>query len=37
MDDQYEYRYVVLPREMAVNLKGRSKLAEEEWRGMGIT
>lgn len=37
LDDHYEYRYVVLPREMANDLKNRGQLKEEEWRGMGIT
>lgn len=37
LDDHFEYRYVVLPREMANELKSRGKLREEEWRGMGIT
>jgi cyclin-dependent kinase regulatory subunit CKS1 len=36
-DDQFEYRYVVLPREMAAELKNKKILTEDEWRGMGIT
>ena len=37
MDDQFEYRYVIMPREMANDLKQKKILTEEEWRGMGIT
>lgn len=36
LDDQYEYRYVVLPREMANDLKSKKILTEQEWREMGI-
>ena len=36
-DDHFEYRYVVLPREMAAELKNKKILSEDEWRGMGIT
>ena len=38
VDEHFEYRYVVLPREMAADLKARKNplLTEEEWRGMGI-
>lgn len=36
VDDTYEYRYVILPREMANELKQKKILTEEEWRGMGI-
>lgn len=36
-DDQYEYRYVVMPREVISKLKNKKILSEEEWRGMGIT
>lgn len=36
MDGIYEYRHVILPREMAKGLpKGRT-LSEQEWRGSGI-
>ena len=37
VDDQYEYRYVTLPRDMAAELKNKKILSEDEWRGMGIT
>jgi len=37
VDDFYEYRYVVLPRECAAEIKKKTILTEEEWRGMGIT
>lgn len=36
LDDEFEYRYVVLPREMATELKNKKILAEDEWRSMGI-
>jgi hypothetical protein len=38
LDDENEYRYVILPREMALEMKQRLKtlLSEEEWRAMGI-
>ena len=38
VDDQFEYRYVILPRDMAADIKARKDpiLTEEEWRGMGI-
>ena len=36
-DDSFEYRYVVLPRELAAELKNKKILSEDEWRGMGIT
>ena len=36
MDGSFEYRYVVLPREAATELKNKKVLTEEEWRGMGI-
>ena len=43
-DDEYEYRHVILPKELARMLKSRFKtssgdpvlLAEHEWRGMGV-
>ena len=37
VDDLFEYRYVILPREMASDLKLRvGIIPEEEWRAMGI-
>ena len=38
VDDHFEYRYVILPRDMASDIKARKDpiLSEEEWRGMGI-
>ncbi len=36
LDEEFEYRYVVLPREMANELKKKTILAEDEWRSMGI-
>ncbi len=37
LDDEYEYRYVILPREMVAEIKNKPILSEDEWRGMGIT
>ena len=35
-DGRYEYRHVILPKEMAKNLpKGRT-MTEMEWRGIGV-
>ena len=36
-DDEYEYRQVILPRELGNQLKGRGLLSEDEWRGLGVT
>ena len=38
VDDHFEYRYVILPRDMASDIKARKDpiLTEEEWRGIGI-
>ena len=36
-DDQFEYRYVILPREMVAGFKNKGAiLSEAEWRGIGI-
>lgn len=36
-DDKYEYRHVILPREMAKRLpKPARLLTEQEWRGIGV-
>lgn len=37
VDEDFEYRYVVMPREIASEMKQKKVLTEEEWRGMGIT
>ena len=37
VDEEFEYRYVVMPREIASEMKQKKILTEEEWRGMGIT
>merc|ERR1711934_769054 len=35
-DDEYEYRHVILPRDIAkLAAKGRL-LSEDEWRGIGV-
>ena len=36
-DDENEYRYVILPREMVPSIKNKPVLEEDEWRKMGIT
>ena len=39
-DDQYEYRHVLLTREITKNMyeltKGQRLLTENEWRGLGV-
>ncbi|XP_058069166.1 cyclin-dependent kinases regulatory subunit 2-like [Magnolia sinica] len=35
-DEKYEYRHVVLPREVAKLLPKNVLLKEEEWRGIGV-
>lgn len=36
-DDMYEYRHVILPREIAKRISDPPKILEEEqWRGIGI-
>ena len=34
-DDKYEYRHVILPKELARNLP-KKLMAENEWRGIGV-
>lgn len=36
-DGSYEYRQVVIPRELAAELKTQGLLTEAHWRAMGIT
>ncbi|XP_058089278.1 cyclin-dependent kinases regulatory subunit 1-like [Magnolia sinica] len=35
-DEKYEYRHVVLPREVVKLLPKNVLLKEEEWRGIGV-
>lgn len=35
-DDNYEYRHVILPKELAKNLPKARLLCEAEWRGIGV-
>ncbi|CAM9691470.1 unnamed protein product [Phaeothamnion confervicola] len=35
-DSNFEYRHVILPKDMARNLPKSRLLTEEEWRGMGV-
>eukprot|EP00887_Chlorella_sp_A99_P001369 scaffold8.g1369.t1 len=35
-DDQYEYRHVVLPQEIAKRLPKGKLMSEAEWRAMGV-
>ncbi|ENY63623.1 Cyclin-dependent kinases regulatory subunit, putative, partial [Entamoeba histolytica HM-1:IMSS-A] len=35
-DDQYEYRHVILPDEMAAKLIKDHLMTEDEWRKLGI-
>ncbi|KAL4004698.1 heparan sulfate N-deacetylase/N-sulfotransferase NDST1 [Sarotherodon galilaeus] len=35
-DDHYEYRHVVLPREMAKYIPKSHLMSEEEWRQLGV-
>ncbi|XP_059474509.1 cyclin-dependent kinases regulatory subunit 2-like [Neocloeon triangulifer] len=35
-DDKYEYRHVVLPREIAKLVPKSHLMSEEEWRGIGV-
>ena len=37
MDAQFEYRHVILPREIAKRIRDPPRLLEEhEWRGLGV-
>ncbi|NXL90495.1 CKS2 protein, partial [Alectura lathami] len=35
-DEQYEYRHVVLPRELLKQMPKTHLLSEEEWRSLGV-
>jgi cyclin-dependent kinase regulatory subunit CKS1 len=35
-DDKYEYRHVVLPKEMAKRIPKTHLLTEDEWRSIGV-
>ena len=35
-DDKFEYRHVILPKELAKNLPKNRLLGETEWRGIGV-
>ncbi|KAJ8966827.1 hypothetical protein NQ317_008428 [Molorchus minor] len=35
-DDEYEYRHVVLPKEMVKLVPKTHLMSEEEWRRMGV-
>ena len=35
-DDKFEYRHVILPKELAKNLPKNRLLGEQEWRGIGV-
>ena len=36
MDDQYEYRHVILPKELAKNIPVNRLLSDAEWRNLGV-
>ncbi|XP_014822338.1 PREDICTED: cyclin-dependent kinases regulatory subunit 2-like [Poecilia mexicana] len=36
MDDQYGYRHVVLPQEMAKHVPKSHLISEDEWRQLGV-
>ncbi|TFJ80378.1 hypothetical protein NSK_008285 [Nannochloropsis salina CCMP1776] len=36
MDDNHEYRHVILPKELARSLPKQRLLTESEWRGIGV-
>lgn len=35
-DDKYEYRHVILPKEMVKLVPGTHLLSEQEWRAIGV-
>ncbi|XP_061230633.1 cyclin-dependent kinases regulatory subunit 2 [Neopsephotus bourkii] len=35
-DEQYEYRHVVLPRELSKQVPKSHLMSEEEWRRLGV-
>ena len=36
-DDYFEFRHVILPREMASNIPKERVMTEKEWRALGVT
>ena len=36
-DDVYEYRHVILPKNVFLKMKQDHLLTEAEWRGLGVT
>lgn len=36
-DEEFEYRHVIMPREMGPDLKKSGLLSEDQWRDLGIT
>jgi len=36
MDDSFEYRHVILPKELAKSFSKTRLLEEREWRGIGV-
>jgi cyclin-dependent kinase regulatory subunit CKS1 len=36
-DDEFEYRHVILPLELAKQIPKNTLLTESEWRGYGVT
>ena len=36
-DDYYEYRHVILPKEIFKKLPAKKLLSESEWRSIGLT
>eukprot|EP00613_Pedinella_sp_CCMP2098_P009968 CAMPEP_0171659390 /NCGR_PEP_ID=MMETSP0990-20121206/43570_1 /TAXON_ID=483369 /ORGANISM="non described non described, Strain CCMP2098" /LENGTH=103 /DNA_ID=CAMNT_0012240889 /DNA_START=52 /DNA_END=363 /DNA_ORIENTATION=- len=36
MDAMFEYRHVILPKELAKSLPKARLLSEQEWRGIGV-
>ena len=36
IDIDFEYRYVILPKDLAHEVKSKGLLTEEEWRRLGI-
>lgn len=35
-DEFYEYRHVILPKELAKRVPPKKLMAEDEWRGIGV-
>ncbi|XP_002166556.1 cyclin-dependent kinases regulatory subunit 2-like [Hydra vulgaris] len=36
-DDEYEYRHVLLPKELLRHMPKQRLLSEDEWRKLGVT